>query len=177
MDFAVVPTLTFKLLYVFLIIDHERRIIEHFAVTMHPTATWVVQQLRNATPFSNKPKYLIHDNDAIFKSNLLQQFLSIAGIKSKNITPHSPWQNGICERLVGIVRRELFDFIIPLNQKHLERLLVEYTGYYNRVRTHQALDGETPIKSPPPPKTVVKDTVLSTKPILGGLYHEYQKVA
>jgi len=177
MDFAVVPTLTFKALYVLLVISHDRRKIEHFAVTAFPSAMWMIQQIRNATPFGKQPKYLIHDNDAVFKDSRFQQFLQNLNIKSKSITPQSPWQNGICERLIGIVRRELLDHIIPLNQQHLERLLAEYVAYYNNVRTHQTLGGETPVESAPPPKTELKDTVLSAKPILGGLYHDYEKVA
>jgi len=177
MDFAVVPTLTFSVLYVLLIISHSRRKIEYFAVTEHPTAAWVVQQIRNATPFGRKPEYLIHDNGPAFKNKLFQKFLSSVGIKSKRITPYSPWQNGICERLIGTVRRELFDHIIPLSQRHLEGLLAEYVDYYNHTRTHQTLDGDTPVKSSPPPKTAAKDTMLSANPILGGLYHGYQKIA
>jgi len=177
MDFAIVPTLTFRVLYVLLLISHDRRKIEYFAVTEHPTAAWLIQQFRNATPFGHQPKYLIHDSGQPFADTLFQQFLARIDIKSKRITPHCPWQNGICERLVGIVRRELLDHIIPLNQRHLERLLAEYVDYYNHVRTHQALGGETPVKSASPPRTVVKKTVLTAKPIFGGLYHSYQKAA
>jgi len=177
MDFAVVPTLAFKPLYVLLVVSHGRRKIEHFAVTNHPNAPWLIQQIRNATAFGHQPNYLLHDNGQPFKDKTFQEFLLRSTIKSKSITPHSPWQNGICERLVGIVRRELFDHIIPLNQRHLERLLAEYVDYYNNVRTHQALDGETPVESEPPPLTLVKDTKLRVKPILGGLYHDYEKAA
>jgi transposase InsO family protein len=105
MDFAVVTTLTFKVLYVLLIVSHDRRKIEYFAVTEQPSARWVIQQLRNAMPFGKQPKYLIHDNDPVFTAKLFQRFLSNCNIKSKKITFKSPWQNGICERLVGIVRR------------------------------------------------------------------------
>jgi len=177
MDFAVVPTIAFKPLYVLLIISHGRRKIEHVAVTEHPTAQWLIQQIRNATAFGHQPKYLLHDNGQPFKDGVFQKFLQNIGIKSKAIVPYSPWQNGICERLVGIVRRDLLDHIIPLNQRHLERLLIEYVKYYNNVRTHQTLDGETPVKSAPPPLTLVKDTRLKAKPILGGLYHDYDKAA
>jgi len=148
-----------------------------FAVTEHPTAAWTIQQIRNATPFGKTPEYLIHDNGQPFKGKRFQEFLSKINIQSKNITPCSPWQNGICERLIGTVRRELFDQIIPLSQRHLEQLLAEYVGYYNNVRTHQTLGGETPVKSDPPPATLVKTTRLSAKPILGGLYHSYEKAA
>lgn len=121
---------------------------------------------------------IIHDNDPIFKSNLFQKFLLDIHIKSKNISPSSPWQNGVCERLIGTVRRELFDNIIPWNQQHLENLLKEYVYYYNNARTHQSLGGETPILIfRAPHKSKIKDTVLSSKPILGGLYHEYEKAA
>ena len=177
MDFAVVPTLAFKQLYVLLIVSHDRRRIEHCAVTAHPTALWLIQQIRNATALGYQPKYLLHDNGQPFKDTAFQQFLANIGIKSKSITPYSPWQNGICERLVGIVRRELLDHIIPLNQRHLERLLTEYVEYYNNVRTHQTLGGETPVESARPPLTLVKDTKLKAKPILGGLYHDYEKAA
>ena len=177
MDFAVVPTIAFKILYIFLIIDHGRRKIVHFAVTQFPNAEWAKQQIRNAT-FFDQPKHLIHDNDPVFKSSLFQQFLLDIQVKSKNISPRSPWQNGICERLIGTVRRELFDHIIPWNQRHLEKLLKDYVYYYNNVRTHQFIDCKTPIlKFVPPPKTKVKNTVLSAKPILGGLYHKYEKAA
>ena len=176
-DFAVVPTLTFKPLYVLLIISHCRRKIEHFSVTENPNALWVTQQIRNATPFGHQPEYLIHDNDAAFKDGQFQSFLSSSNIKSKSITPHHPWQNGICERLVGIVRRELLDHVIPWNQRHLERLLHKYVFYYNHVRTHQSLGGESPVQHTPPPETTARNTVLLGNPILGGLYHEYTKAA
>ena len=177
MDFAVVSTLTFKALYVLLVISHDRRKIEHFAVTEHPTFLWMIQQIRNATSFGKQPRFLLHDNDSAFLSKGFQGFLVNCHIASKRTGYHSPWQNGICERLIGTVRRELLDQIIPLNQSHLERLLTEYVDYYNCVRTHQTLNGETPVKSKPLPETAVKDTVLSAKPILGGLYHDYKKVA
>jgi len=177
MDFAVVPTILFKPLYVLLIVSHHRRAIEHFAVTTHPTAEWLIQQIRNATSFGKQPKYIVHDNDAVFKSELFRGFLARINIVSKSITPRCPWQNGICERLIGIVRRELFDHIIPLNQRHLERLLAEYVDYYNNVRTHQTLGGESPVKADSPPKTLTENTRLSSRPVLGGLYHAYQKAA
>ena len=119
MDFLTVPTLFFKVLYVFVIISHDRRAIKHFAITSHPTSAWVAQQLREATPFGIQPKYLIHDNDKSFVSKDLQEFLVKAKIKSVRTGYRSPWQNGVCERTVGIIRRELLDHIIPLNEQHL----------------------------------------------------------
>ena len=174
-DFAVVHTLFFKPLYVLFIISHERRMIEHVAVTEHPSLEWTKQHIRNATPYGKQPRYLIHDNDSVFTSKSFQKFLLNCNIFSKRTGFKSPWQNGICERLIGTVRRELFDHIVPFNQKHLEMLLGEYAEYYNNVRTHQFLDGETPVVSDLPFGTLVKDTALRSKPILGGLYHDYEK--
>ena len=173
MDFAVVPTLTFKVFYVLLIL------LITVAVRLNILLLLIIHALNGSGNNSEKQsKYIIHDNDTIFKNHLLQKFLLNIHIKSKNIAPYSPWQNGIYERLIGTVRRELFDHIIPLNQNHLESLIKEYVYYYNNVRTHQTLDGKTPIlKLISPPKTKVKDTILSTKPILGGRYHEYEKIA
>ncbi len=103
MDFFTVPTLYFKVLYVFILISHDRRKIEHFAVTTNPTSEWVAQQIREATPFGNTPKYLIHDNDTIFTSRELKNFLENANVKAKKTGFKCPWQNGICERTVGIL--------------------------------------------------------------------------
>ena len=178
MDFFVVPTLCFRMLYVLLIVSHDRRKIEHFAVTTNPSSTWVTQQLREATPYGQTPQYLIHDNDSIFTAGLLQQFLANTNIKVKRTSFHSPWQNGVCERTVGILRQELLNHIIPLHEKHLDQLLREYIhGYYNPARTHQGINCQTPILSEEPVKTVVADTVLTSEPILNGLYHRYKKVA
>ena len=178
MDFFTVPTLYFKVLYVFILISHDRRRIEHFAVTTNPSSAWVAQQIREATPFGEIPKYLIHDNDSIFTSRELQNFLTNTNIKSKKTGFKCPWQNGVCERTVGILRQELLNHIIPINEKHLKYLLKEYIGkYYNYVRTHQGVECQTPIISEKLPKTTAAKTVLKSKPILHGLYHGYQKIA
>jgi transposase InsO family protein len=178
MDFFTVPTLYFKVLYVFIIISHDRRKIEHFAVTTNPSSAWVAQQIREATPFGETPKYLIHDNDPTFTSKLFKEFLSNANIKSKRTGIKSPWQNGICERAVGLLKTELLNHVIPFNQRHLEYLLNNYLkDYYHPVRTHQGLNCQTPILSDKPPETKIEYTNLVSKPILGGLYHSYKKVA
>jgi len=178
MDYFTVPTLYFKVLYVFILISHDRRKIEHFAITTNPSSAWVAQQIREATPFGETPKYLIHDNDATFTSHELKDFLTNANIKSKKTGFKCPWQNGVCERTVGILRRELLDHIIPINEKHLQYLLKEYIDkYYNPVRTHQGIDCHTPILKEKLPETTVATTVLKSTPILHGLYHDYQKVA
>ena len=178
MDFFVVPTLYFKVLYVFLVISHDRRKIEHFAVTTNPTSAWVAHQLREATPFGVIPDYLIHDNDTIFTAKTLQDFLANSKIKSVRTSFRSPWQNGICERAIGILRRELLDHIIPFNEKHLDYLLREYVRcYYNPIRTHQGIRRQTPILLEKPPETLIVDTALVSKTFLGGLYHNYRKAA
>jgi len=178
MDVFVVPTLSFKVLFVLIIISHERRKIEHFAVTTNPSSTWVAQQIREATPYGETPKYLIHDNDSIFRAQYLQQFLENASIKPKRTGIHAPWQNGICERTIGILRQELLNHVIPLNEKHLHMLLREFIEkYYNTARTHQGIGCETPIVSDKPIKTKASDTVLESESILGGLYHRYKKAA
>ena len=166
------------MLYVLIVISHDRRVIKHFAITSHPTSAWVAQQLREATPFGNQPEYLIHDNDRIFVSKDLQGFLTNTKIKSMRTGFHSPWQNGICERTVGILRRELFDHIIPMNEKHLKYLLCSYIhNYYNPHRTHQSIGRQTPFPSERPTKTSIAETNLISEPVLGGLYHNYRKAA
>lgn len=178
MDYLVVPTLKFNILYVLIIINHASRKIEHFAVTTNPNLEWLKQQIRNATPYEHKPKYLLHDNDPVFVSERFKAFLASSGIQSKRTSIHSPWQNGIAERVNGIVRQELLNHIIPLNENHLYHLLKEYVQrYYNTHRTHQGINCKTPILLPEYPKTTVYNTNLSKTPILSGLYHTYKKTA
>ena len=178
MDFFIVPTVCFKVLYVFIIVSHDRRKIEHFAVTTNPNSAWVIQQIREATPYGEVPKYLIHDNDSIFTAKVLQEFLLNSHICSKRTGIRCPWQNGICERAIGILRAELLNHVIPLNQKHLEDLLREYVqDYYHVVRTHQGIGCRTPVLSDKPVETLASDTELVSQQILGGLYHGYKKVA
>lgn len=178
MDFFVVPTLTFKLLYVLIVINHDTRKIEHFGVTSNPNTIWLKQQFREATPYDHKPKYLIHDNDPVFLSRDFQDFLHSSDIKSKRISYRSPWQNGIGERVIGSIRRELTDHIIPINEPHLHRLMKEYVDeYYNTHRTHQGIGCTTPIPSPKYPESNFSQSKMVSKEILGGLYHTYKKVA
>lgn len=178
MDYFVIPTLRFKVLYVLIIINHASRKIEHFAITSNPNLSWLKQQIRNATPFDHAPKYLIHDNDAAFVSNSFKEFLASSGIISKRTSKYSPWQNGIVERANGILRQELLNHIIPLNEAHLHRLLNEYiNNFYNTHRTHQGINGKTPIPLPDYPPTNMSNTKLKATPVLNGLYHTYTKVA
>jgi transposase InsO family protein len=167
-----------KVLYVLVIISHERRVIKHFAITEHPTSAWVAQPIRETTPFGIQLKYLIHDNDRIFTSKDLQELMANTDIKSVRTGYHSLWQNGICERTVEIIRRELIDHIVPFNEGHLQCLLAEYINqYYNPSRTHQGINRKTPTSSEEPVKTSITETSLISEPILGGLYHNYRKAA
>ncbi len=177
-DFFTVPTLMFDILYVLIIIDHGTREIVHFAVTKSPNMFWLKQQFKNATPFDIKPKYLIHDNDPVFKSKVFQEFLLNSNIQSKPTSFRSPWQNPYAERVVGTIRRELLNHIIPLNEKHLDKLLKEYVdNYYNTNRTHQGINCQTPIKRPKYIPIDAKNIKIKATPVLNGLYHTYNRVA
>jgi putative transposase len=178
MDYLTVTTLDFKVLYVLVILRHDRRVIQHTAVTEHPTAEWVIQQLREATPYGDQPKYLIHDNDTVFRSHAVQQFLKNSAIKSVKTGIRRPQQNGICERANGNRRRELLDHLIPLNARHLQRLLNEYVQrYYNPERTHQGIERQVPSPPASPPEPAALTTPLQATPVLGGLYHTYKRAA
>lgn len=132
MDFFTVPTIFFRNLYVFFIIEHGTRKIKHFNVTFNPTALFVQQQFREAFQDGETPKFMIHDRDTIFSKAVVNTMENM-GIKSVRTSFRSPWQNGIAERFVGNVRRELLKFIIPLSANHLRRLMKEYSDYYPYV--------------------------------------------
>ena len=172
MDFCVVPTLTFRLLYMFVVISHARRKIVHIAVTQQPTMAWTAQQLREATPFEEQPKYLIRDNDSIY-GRYVVDFIAPARIQEVRTAYRSPWQNPFVERFIRILRRELLDHIVPLDQRHLQRLLNEFIdNYYHPIRTHSSLDHEPPvIDSAVEKQQIPLDVELESEPILGGLYH------
>ena len=175
MDFFTVTTLTFHTLYVFVILEHGRRKVRHWATTYNPTMPWVIQQLRNAMPFGEQPRFLHRDNDGIY-GNGVPEFLESCDIEEVPTAIHSPWQNPFVERFVGTLRRELLDHIIPLSQKHLERLLREFIeDYYHVERPHQGLAGETPVPYELP--DVTGPTKLVSLPVLGGLHHTYKRVA
>ena len=174
-DFFVVPTLTFRLLYVFIIVSHKRREIVHFGVTQHPNMLWTLQQLREATVFGIQPKFIIRDNDRIYGFGV-PAFLINSGIKQVRTAFHSPWQNPYAERVIGTLRRELLDHVIPLSEQHLHKLLKGYIGsYYHSVRTHSGLDHKPPLVDPLTVKPQLSpDAALESEPIIGGLYHNYR---
>ncbi len=173
-DFFVVPTITFKLLFVFVILSHDRRRIVHFNVTASPTAFWTGQQIIEAFPWDTAPKYLLRDNDSIYGADFSRR-VNNAGIKQVRTSFRSPWQNAYCERVIGSIRRECTDHFIVLNEVHLKRILREYVdAYYNVSRTHLSLN-----KDCPEPRTVEHPSrgVVAEMPILGGLHHRYHRRA
>ena len=171
-DFFTVATLGFQVLYVFLVFDHARREVRHFAVMSHPSMEWVIQQLWEAMPFGEQPRYLLRDNDSIYGHGV-RAFLESCGILEVRTAYRSPWQNPYVERMIGTLRRGLLDHVIVLNQAHLERLLGEYPDhYYHTARPRQGLDGETPSRS-----TMAAEGELISVPVVGGLHHRYYRAA
>jgi transposase InsO family protein len=170
-DLFTVPTLTFQLLYCFFVIEHGRRRILHFNVTRHPTADWVVQQLREAFPDAVRYRYAILDHDSKFDADVIA-FLKATGLKPKRTRVQAPWQNGLAERWVGSCRREILDHVIALNEKHLRRLVRDYVSYYHDDRIHDSLDKDTPNRRPVESKPSPSATVISSTR-LGGLHHRY----
>ena len=170
-DFFTVPTVTFQLLYCFFVIEHGRRRILHFNVTRHPTAEWVVQQLREAFPEAGPYRYAIFDRDSTFNNEVVT-FLKATGLEPKRTSVQAPWQNGIAERWVGSCRREILDHVIALNEPHLRRLMRDYVNYHHEDRIHDGLSKDTPNRRPIEPKPSSKATVISLAR-LGGLHHRY----
>jgi len=172
-DFFTVPTATFRLLYVFIAIEHSRRQILHFNVTEHPTAQWTVQQLTEAFPFDSVPRYLLRDGDAIYGERV-QRRIAHLNIQDLVTTPASPWENAYAERVIGSIRRECLNHTIVLSEKHLRRVLKEYVRYYNESRTHLGLAKDPPKHRPIEPPG--RGTVVAL-PVLGGLHHRYTRLA
>jgi putative transposase len=170
-DFFTVPTLTFQLLYCFFVIEHGRRRILHFNVARHPSAEWVVQQLREAFPEAGPYRYVILDRDAKFDATVIA-FLKATGLKPKRTSIQSPWQNGTAKRWVGSCRREILDHVIVLNERHLLRLVRDYVNYHHEDRTHDSLAKDTPNRRPVEQKATAGASVISM-PRLGGLHHRY----
>jgi len=172
-DLFVVPTIRFQLLYVLVVLRHDRRTVAHFNVTEHPTSRWVAQQIVEAFPNDEAPRFLIHDRDAIFGVEFNRRVASM-GIEQVRTAYRSPWQNGICERLIGSIRRECLDHVVVFSEAHLRRILREYFAYYHDVRTHLALGRNAPIpRAVEPPEN---GRILAT-PYLGGLHHRYSRAA
>jgi putative transposase len=171
MDFFTMPTASFRVLYCFFVISHGRRRILHFNATEHPTAQWIVQQMREAFPESCAAKYLVLDRDRKF-SGEVARMLECLGSKLLRTAYRSPWQNGVAERWVGSCRRELLDHVIVLNESHLRRLVGEYIRYYHEDRVHDALNKDTPSGRILERRQSDAARVLGM-PRVGGLHHRY----
>ena len=169
-DFFVVPTATYRLLFVLVLLAHGRRRIRHIAVTAHPTAAWTAPQLREAFPWDQAPRYLIHDRDHTFDG--LEATAAAMGIEDVLTAPHAPWQNAFVERFIGSARRECFDHVIVFNEAGLQRLMTRYCSYHERSRTHLSLDKDTPI---PRPVTPPADGAVVAIPEVGGLHHRHER--
>ena len=173
-DFFVVPTATFRLLFCFVIMSHDRRRILHVNVTAHPTAEWTAQQIVEAFPAEGtEPRYLLRDRDSIY-SDWFRHRVAGLGIKEIVTAPQSPWQNPYAERVIGSIRRECLDHLIVLSENHLRRILKEYVHYYNQSRPHLALDRNAPF-----PRDVESPSQgpIVAFPEVGGLHHRYTRAA
>ena len=179
-DFLVVVTARFRTLYVFLLMEVGTRRIVHCNVTAHPTADWTLQQFREAIPSDHFHRFLIRDRDSIFSAEVDGQ-LKAFGLRVLCTPARAPQANAYCERLMGTVRRECLDFMIPLSEKHLGRILAEWVTHYNQGRPHLSLGPGIPeppaVFLPPQPHgrhSLAQDCKVSARAILGGLHHEYR---
>jgi transposase InsO family protein len=165
-DFFVVPTVTFRLLYVFVVLEHERRRVVHINVTDGPSARWTGQQIVNAFPYDSAPKYMIRDRDNIYGADCVRKVRAMH-IEQVITAPRSPWQNPYCERVIGTIRRDCLDH-------HLRRILREYLEYYHGSRTHLSLDKDAP---EPRAREPISDGNVITIPMVSGLHHRYTRRA
>jgi transposase InsO family protein len=168
-DFFTVPTAGLRVLFVLVVLTHHRRRVVHFNVTEHPAAYWTAQQIVDTFPDDSAPSYLLRDRDSIY-GHAFRQRLKGMGIREVLTAPQSPWQNPFAERLIGSIRRECLDHVLVLGEPHLRRILTRYFAYYQRGRTHLALDKDAPDRRPierPELGMVVQI------PEVGGLHHRY----
>jgi putative transposase len=179
-DFCVVITATFRLLYVFVVMEHTTRRILHTNVTASPTAQWTLQQLREAIPANHPYRFLIHDRDSIF-SQQLDRSVGNLGLRVVKTPPQTPQANALCERLIGTLRRECLDFLIPLTAHHLHHILHAWVHHYNTGRPHMSLGPGIPQPPMALPAALQADRHciggyqrVGAHAILGGLHHEYR---
>jgi hypothetical protein len=170
MDLFVVPTISFRLLYGLLILRHDRRRILWLGATMHPTAEWIARQLVEACGWDKAPRYLVHDRDRSYGEVFLRRVRAM-GIRDRPTSSRSPWQNGYAERLIGSIRRECVDHVVVLGERHPRHVLQSYLQYYNETRTHLSLDKDAPI-----PRAVEAVGRILSRPVLGGLHHQYMRI-
>jgi putative transposase len=179
-DFLAVVTATFKCLYVFVIIEIGTRKLLHIHVTDHPTAAWTQQQLREAIPSDHGYRFLIHDRDRIFSADLNESIRRL-GLRVLKSPYQSPLANCFCERVIGTLRRECLDFLIPLGRSHVLRIVKEWASYYNTSRPHMSLGPgipsppvHLPARLQPTRHRIAGDLRVGARPVLGGLHHDYR---
>jgi transposase InsO family protein len=170
-DFAVVPTVTYGIVYVFFVLSLERRRVLHFNVTRHPTATWTAQQVVEACAFDLPGRYLIRDNDKIYGACFRSRVDGL-GLEQKRTAFRSPWQNEFAERWIGSLRRDCLDHIIAVNERQLRRVLRSYVDYYHKDRTHLGLEKDTPEERSVEPQEIGEVVAI---PRVGGLHHRYSR--
>jgi putative transposase len=182
-DFFVAVTATCRLLYVFVVIEHGSRRLARVDVTAHPSADWTLQQLREVIGFDHTHRYLIHDRDSIFARHL-DASIKALGLTVLKSPPRSPRANSVCERVIGTIRRECLDWMIPISEAHLRSILTEWVVHYNRGRPHSALGPGVP--DPPAELVLVPKSesrhrlaagaIVLARSVLAGLHHEYSRV-
>ena len=178
-DFFTVVTAKFDLLRVLVVMEIGSRRILHFNVTEHPTAQWTLQQFREALPWEHDYRYLVHDRDSIFSASL-DESLDAFGLKILKTPPRSPQINAFCERLIGTIRRECLDHVIPFGELHTRRILNEWIEHYNCGRPHSSLGPGVPVSLDPKVSQpshrhqLPENPKIVVKPVLGGLHHEYR---
>jgi putative transposase len=173
-DFFVLPTAFFQVLFVFVILSHDRRRPAHFAITEYPTAERTARQLLEAFPWNSAPRYLLRDRDGSYGEKF-REAANCLGIREIHTAPQSPWQNAYVERLIGSIRRECLDHVIVLSEAGLRRVLKSYFDYYESSRTHLSLGKDAPISRP------IQHAAMGRRgveiPKVGGLHHRYERVA
>ncbi len=172
-DFFTVPTATIRILFAFVVMRHDRRMLVHFNVTEHPMAEWTAHRVVEAFPDSQAPLFLIRDRNGIY-GNAFRQRARSMGIEQVPTTPQPPWQNPHVERLIGSIRRECLNYVIVLDERLLRRILAGYFDHYSRSRTHLSLDRNSPIKREVEPSE--RGEVIAI-PQVGGSHHRYCRAA
>jgi transposase InsO family protein len=172
-DFFAVPTVRFRILFVFLVLATDRRRILHFNVTANPTAEWTARQIVQAFPWDSAPRFLLRDRDSVYGPVFRRTVRSLE-IEEVLTAPRSPWQNPYVERLIGTIRRECLDHVIVLSESHLRRILADYLRYYHRWRTHRSLDMDAPDRRPVQRRELGHVVEM---PEIGGLHHHYERQA
>ncbi len=167
------PTVRFQLLYCFIVLRHDRRRVVHFNVALHPTARWTGQQIVEAFPYAEAPRFMIRDRDGIYGVDFRERVKHM-GIEEVVIAYRSPWQSPYVERLIGSIRRECLDHMIVFSEAHLRRIMTSYFAYYHEVRTHLSLGRNAPIPRKVEPPS--RGRVIAI-PQVGGLHHRYTRAA